>query len=119
VEEVNVTDAFVEACLFFGNNALELPSFFNNKLKATIQALTGEGAKRLNADQLLITLGLHRLYEGPLQLGQANKVLEYIKEKKVGSQVFMNQATRSLRGNQLENSELILLRGLRVLHKLM
>lgn len=45
-------------------------------------------------------------------------MLEYIKEKNVGSQVFMNQATRAFKNNQLENSDLVLLRGLRVLHKL-
>lgn len=69
IEEVNMTDAFVEACVYFGNNTQELPSFFTNKVKAVITGLTGETAKRINADQLLMTLALHRLYEGPLQLG--------------------------------------------------
>jgi len=66
LEEIYVTEAFVEACVFFGNNTQEHPSFFVNKLKAAINGLTGEGAKRSQAEQLLIILGLFRLYEGPL-----------------------------------------------------
>lgn len=41
-----------------------------------------------------------------------------MKERKLGSQVFVNQVNRILKSNQLENTDLMVLRGLRVLHKL-
>jgi hypothetical protein len=95
---VYIVNSFVDSFLFHTVNVQEVPNFFTNRVKGILQSLIIPGeegkeqttAKRFTADQLLATLALHRLYVGPLQVNESQKVLEFVKERKLSGQVFMN-----------------------------